>query len=68
MPLLFRLATIVVNALGDYVVDRRGYWRSMAVIFVAVTLSLLSLSLLAPVAGSSSAAVGTALVAWSVAG
>ena len=70
MLLLFGLAAIGGNALGGYGADRWSYRRSMTVIFVVVTLSLLSFSLLTPLAGSISAVVGAgvALVTWSVAG
>ncbi len=70
MLLLFGLAAIAGNALGGYGADRWGYGRSLAVIFVVVTLSLLAFSLLMPVAGSLLAAVGAgvSLVTWSVAG
>jgi predicted MFS family arabinose efflux permease len=70
MLLLFGLAAIAGNALGGYGADRWGYGRSMVVIFVVVALSLLSFSLLTPVAGSLPAVVGAgvALVTWSVAG
>jgi MFS transporter, DHA1 family, inner membrane transport protein len=70
MLLLFGLAPIGGNVLGGYGADRWGYGRSMTVIFVVVALSLLSFSLLTPLAGSSLAVVGAgvALVTWSVAG
>ncbi len=70
MLLLFGLAAVAGNALGGYGADRWGYGRSMVVIFVVVALSLLSFSLLTPVAGSLPAVVGAgvALVTWSVAG
>nr|MBA3585563.1 MFS transporter [Gemmatimonadota bacterium] len=70
MLLLFGLAAIAGNALGGYGADRWGYGRSMVVIFVVVALSLMSFSLLTPVAGSLPAVVGAgvALVTWSVAG
>jgi MFS transporter, DHA1 family, inner membrane transport protein len=70
MLLLFGVAAIAGNLLGGYSADRWGYERSLAVIFTALTLSLLAFSLLSPVAGSPLATVGTgiALVAWSVAG
>ena len=70
MLLLFGLAAIAGNALGGYGADRWGYRRSLAVIFIVVTLSLLALSLLMPVAGSLLAIVGAgvSLVTWSVAG
>lgn len=70
MLLLFGLAAIGGNALGGYGADRWSYGRSMTVIFVVVALSLLSFSLLTPLAGSMSAVVGAgvALMTWSVAG
>jgi MFS transporter, DHA1 family, inner membrane transport protein len=70
MLLLFGLAAIAGNALGGYGADRWGYGRSMVVIFMVVALSLLSFSLLTPLAGSILAVVGAgvALVTWSVAG
>jgi MFS transporter, DHA1 family, inner membrane transport protein len=70
MLLLFGVAAIAGNLLGGYDADRWGYGRSLAVIFAALTLSLLAFSLLSPVAGSPLATVGTriALVAWSVTG
>ncbi len=70
MLLLFGLAAIAGNALGGYGADRWGYGRSLAVIFVVVTLSLLAFSLLMPVAGSllAVAGAGVSLVTWSVAG
>lgn len=70
MLLLFGLAAIAGNALGGYGADRWSYGRSMIVIFVVVALSLLSFSLLTPLAGSIPAVVGAgvALVTWSVAG
>jgi predicted MFS family arabinose efflux permease len=70
MLLLFGVAAIAGNALGGYGADRWGYERSLAAIFVVLTLSLLAFSLLTPVAGSSFASLGTgvALVVWSVAG
>jgi predicted MFS family arabinose efflux permease len=70
MLLLFGLAAIGGNVLGGYGADRWGYGRSMTVIFVVVALSLLSFSLLTPLAGSIPAVVGAgvALVTWSVAG
>ena len=70
MLLLFGLAAVAGNALGGYGADRWGYGRSMVVIFVVVALSLLSFSLLTPMAGSLPAVVGAgvALVTWSVAG
>ncbi len=70
MLLLFGLAAVAGNALGGYGADRWGYGRSMVVIFVVVALSLMSFSLLTPVAGSLPAVVGAgvALVTWSVAG
>jgi MFS transporter, DHA1 family, inner membrane transport protein len=70
MLLLFGLAAIGGNALGGYGADRWSYGRSMTVIFVVVALSLLSFSLLTPLAGSISAVVGAgvALMTWSVAG
>ncbi len=70
MLLLFGLAGVAGNVVGGYGADRWRYGRSLAVIFVVLTLSLLAFSLLAPVAGTSLAVVGAgvALVAWSVAG
>lgn len=70
MLLLFGVAAVVGNALGGYGADRWGYRRSLAVIFAVITLSLLSFSLLTPVAGSLLAILGAgiALAAWSVAG
>ena len=52
MLLLFGVAAIAGNLLGGYGADRWGYGRSLAVIFTALTLSLLAFSLLSPVAGS----------------
>ena len=70
MLLVFGVAAVVGNALGGYGADRWGYGRSVAGIFVVLTLSLLAFSLLAPLAGTLLAVVGagTALVVWSVAG
>jgi DHA1 family inner membrane transport protein len=70
MLLIFGLAGVVGNVVGGYGADRWRYGRSLGVIFVVLTLSLLAFSLLAPVAGTVPAVIGagTALVAWSVAG
>ena len=70
MLLVFGVAAIAGNALGGYGADRWGYAGSMAAIFSALAVSLLAFSLLAPLAGSPLAVVGSgvALVAWSVAG
>jgi MFS transporter, DHA1 family, inner membrane transport protein len=70
MLLVFGLAGVAGNVLGGYGADRWRYGRSLIVIFVVLTLSLLAFSLLTLVAGSLLAVVGAgvALVAWSMAG
>ena len=70
MLLLFGLAGVVGNIVGGYGADRWSYGRSLAMIFVVLPISLLTFSLLAPVAGSSLAVAGAgvALITWSVAG
>jgi predicted MFS family arabinose efflux permease len=71
MLFLFGIARVAGNALRGYETGRWGYWRSLAMIFATLTLSLFAFSLLAfslltPVVDSSLAAAstGVGLVFW----
>jgi predicted MFS family arabinose efflux permease len=70
MLLLFGSAAMVGNSLGGYGADHVGYERLMALIVVALTLSLLAFSLLVRISGSAPAVLGVcaALVGWGIAG